>query len=246
MGRRTKALAAAALGGAAALLLAGAAWAHPGGGLADRADVLARALGVTAAEVEQAKEDGTLRAMLDGVTREQLAQAREDASNDAIDAALAGGSITEAQAERLRALAAPADADGLDRDAREQLRELRGAVAVDKTAVLADALGVTVAEIEQAKEDGALKTMLAEADRVALAAAFADARDAAIDAALADGSITEEQAELLRGAGYGFGGCGARGLGGWGRGHGKGGRGWGGHDGGDSSWGNWRFGGGRT
>ena len=244
MGRRTKALTAIVLGGAAALLLAGVAWAHPGGGLADRADVLARVLGITAEEVEQAKEDGTLRSMLDGVTLGQLAQAREDASNAAIDEALDGGAITGEQAERLRALAgARADADGLDRDARAQLRELRGAVAVDKTAVLASALGVTAEELGQAKEDGTLKAMLAEAGRVALAAAFVDAHDAAIGDALADGSITEEQAELLRDAGYGFGG-GCGGHGGWGRGHGKG-RGWGDRDAG-GAWGGGRFGGGQA
>ena len=233
MGRRTKALTAAVLGGAAALLLAGVAWAHPGGGLADPAEVLARALGVTAAEVEQAKEDGTLKAMLGGVTLDQLAQAREDASNDAIDDALGGGSITAEQAERLRALAAPRD--GLDREAREQLRALRGVVAVDKTAVLAEALGVTAAEVEQAKEDGTLKAMLDGVDRVVLAAAYADARDAAIDAALAEGAITAEQAELLRDAGHGFGGCG---RGGWGGKHGR--------SGGESAWGGGRLGGGRT
>ena len=86
MGRRTKALTAAVLGGAAALLLAGVAWAHPGGGLADPAEVLARALGVTAAEVEQAKEDGTLKAMLDGVDRVVLAAAYADARDAAFEA----------------------------------------------------------------------------------------------------------------------------------------------------------------
>lgn len=43
-------------------------------------------------------------------------------------------------------------------------------------------------------------------NRVALAAALVDARDAAIDAAEDAGDLTAEQAELLRDAGKGLGG----------------------------------------
>ena len=229
MGRRTRTWIAALLGGAAALLIAAAASAH-GPGLAGRTEVLAQALGVGADEVEQARADGALRAMLDGVTLGELAQARTDASNAAIDAALAGGSITQAQADRLRELAADGAGrgrpGGFDRAAKEELRGLRGLVRIDAAAVTADALGLSAGEYAAARADGSLRERIA-AGRVAVAAALVDARDAAVGAALADGSITEEQAELLRDAGHAIGGgCGH----GWSRsgGHGRGGVAWGG------------------
>ena len=215
MGRRTRTWIAALLGGAAALLIATAASAH-GPGLVGKTEVLAQALGIGAGEVEQARDDGTLRDLLAGVTLGELAQARTDAANAAIDAALAGGSITRAQADRLRELAADGGGrrwpGGFGRDAKEELRGLRGAVRIDKAAVLADALGLSADAYAAAREDGALRGLIA-ADRVAVAAALVDARDAAIDAALADGTITEAQAELLREAGHGP-GRGRRGRGG--------------------------------
>lgn len=237
MGRRTRTWIAALLGGAAALLIAAAASAH-GPGLAGRTEVLAQALGVGADEVEQARADGSLRAMLAGVTLGELAQARTDASNAAIDAALAGGSITQAQADRLRELAADDGGrpGGFDRAAKEELRGLRGAVRIDRAAVLADALGLGADEYEAARADGSLRERIAAA-RVAVAAALVDARDAAIDTALADGSITEAQAELLRGAGHAIGGGCGHGRGG---GHGRSGGSWRG-----GSWGGGLFGGGR-
>ena len=74
---RTKTLIAAAVGGLAALLLVGTALAHPGGGLVGKVDVLARALGITAEEVEQAKQDGTLKDLLADVSRGDLRGAFE-------------------------------------------------------------------------------------------------------------------------------------------------------------------------
>ena len=69
---QTRAIAALALGGLAALLVAGTALAHPGGRLVDRVDVLARALGISSGEVEQAREDGTLAGLLADVSRGDL------------------------------------------------------------------------------------------------------------------------------------------------------------------------------
>ena len=81
-----------------------------------------------------------------------------------------------------------------------------GGGLVDEVDVLAQALGISAEEVEQAKEDGTLKDLLADMNRVALVAAFVDARDAAIDAAVEAGDITAEQAELLRDTAKGFGG----------------------------------------
>ena len=216
---RTKAMVAVALGGLAALLLVGSALAHPRG-LVDRVDVLARSLGITAEEVEQAKEDGTLKDLLADVSRDDLRTAHQDEATEAIDDASEAGAITSAQADRLRAVVTADRSDLTDGDV-ETLKGLRGTVTVDVTAVYAAVLGITSAEVEAAKEDGTLRDRLAGANRVALVAALVDARDAAIDAAEEAGDITAEQAALLR--------DGSRGLGGYqGKGRGHHGR-WGGY-----------------
>ena len=100
---------------------------------------------------------------------------------------------------------------------------MRGAIEVDRIAILASLLGKTSEEVETAKADGTLRDLLADVNRAALAAALVDARDAAIDAAEEAGDITAGQAELLRDTGAGFGGFGGfrgRGHGGK-RGHGQ-------------------------
>ena len=217
---RTKTAIAALAGGAAALLLVGSVMAHPGFGIVDRVDVLAEALGISAEEVETAKEDGTLRDLLDDVTRDDLHEAYETVAGEAIDAASEAGEITSEQAERLEELVS-ADREELDESDREALKSARGVVDVDLIAVYASVLGKTSEEVEAAKEDGTLRDLLADVNRVALAAALVDARDAAIDAAEEAGEITAGQATLLREAGKGFGRGSKRG---W---HGK----RGGHDG---------------
>lgn len=214
--RRTKAMVAVALGGLAALLLVGSALAHPGGGIVDRVDVLARALGITAGEVEQAKEDGTLKDLLADISRDDLRTAYQDEATGAIDDASGAGEITSTQADRLKEVVS-ADRSELTESDIETLRSLRGAVTVDVAAVYASVLGITSAEVEAAKEDGTLRDRLAGVNRVALVAALVDARDAAIDAAEEAGDITAEQAELLRDAGKGFGGYQGKGRGHHGR-----------------------------
>ena len=213
--RRTKKTVAIAVGGLAALLLVGSALAHPGGGLVDRVDVLARALGITADEVEQAKEDGTLRDLLADVTRDDLRTAYEEQATEAIDSASDDGEITSTQADRLKEVVS-ADRSDLTDDDRATLKDLRGTVTIDVTAVYASVLGIASEEVEAAKDDGTLRDQLADVNRVALVAALVDARDAAIDAAEDAGDLTTEQAELLRDAGSGLGGFRGKGRGHWG------------------------------
>lgn len=65
---------------------------------------------------------------------------------------------------------------------------------------LADALGISLSELEAARQDGVRLPELAEANGVDLedlGQVMADARAEAIEQALADGAITEEQAEWL-------------------------------------------------
>ena len=207
--RRTMTVGAAVLGALAALLIVGTALAHPGRGIVDRVDVIARALGITADEVERARGDGTLKDLLADVSKEDLRAAYAEEATAAVDGAAAAGDITAEQAERLRALIG-AGRDALTADQILLLRGVRGAVSVDRTAVYASLLGITVEEVEAARGDGTLRDRLAGVSRVALAAALVDARDAALDAAEEAGDLTPEQAALLRDAGYGagFGGCG--------------------------------------
>ncbi len=226
--KRTRLIAALA-GGAAALLLIGSVMAHPGFGIVDRVDVLAQALGISAEEVETAREDGTLRELLDDVTRDDLQDAYETVAGEAIDAASEAGEITSEQAERLEERVG-AERSELDEDDRASLRGARAAIEVDVIAVYASVLGVSSEEVETAKEDGTLRDLLAGVNRVALAAALVDALDAAIDEAVAGGEISEEQAELLRNPGARFGrghGCSGDGDGWRGK---RGGHGSGGHD----------------
>lgn len=198
------------VGGVAALAITGAAMAHPGLRLVDRVDVLARALGITSEEVQQAKDDGTLRDLVGDLTLDDLTDAYQAEAGEAIDEALADGEITPEQAERLGELRANprgfgrfGGVDGFDREAFEGLRAASMAVQVDRLAVFASVLGLTTDEVEAAIEDHSIRELLADVDPVALTAALVDAQDAAIDAALAAGDITAEQAELLRDSGAG-------------------------------------------
>ena len=201
--RRTKIILATLAGGAAALLLVGSAMAHPGG-IVDRVDVLAEALGITAEEIETAKDDGTLKDLLADVSKDDLKTAYETAAGEAIDTASESGDITATQADRLKEVVT-ADRSELDDSDIETLKSLRGVIEVDAIAVYASLLDMTSEEVEAAKDDGTLRDLLAGVNRVALAAALVDARDAAIDQAEEDGEITEAQAELLQDAGAKFG-----------------------------------------
>ncbi len=214
---RRKKVIATLVGGAAAVLLVGSAMAHPGG-IVDRVEVLAEALGITSEEVETAKEDGALKDLLADVSKDDFKTAYETAADEAIDTASESGDITSTQAERLKEVVS-ADRGDLDESDIEELKSLRGVIEVDVIAVYASLLDMTSEEVEAAKDDGTLRDLLAGVNRVALAAALVDARDAAIDQTEEDGEITEAQAELLQDAGAKFGG-GHRGRGhGGGRGH---------------------------
>ena len=202
---RTKTLIAAAVGGLAALLVVGTALAHPGGGIVDRVEVLAAALGLTTDEVETAKQDGALKDLLADVSKDDLQTAYETTATEAIDEASTGGDITSTQADRLKEVVTADRSELTDSDI-ETLKSLRSAIEVDRIAILASVLGKTSEEVETAKADGTLRDLLADVNRVALVAALVDARDAAIDAAEEAGDITAEQAELLRDTGAGFGG----------------------------------------
>lgn len=179
-----------------------------------------------------------------GITVEELQSAQESVRNTLIDQAVADGTLTQEQADRLKAgerLRVPGlrmkGDTGMGKDA-------------DHAALLADALGITVNELDAARvaaRDAAIADALAagtitqeQVDQMAahqalkeyLHTQYADerptaTREALIQEALTAGAITQEQADLLLAdpghMGHGDRGeLGGRGEGMRGRGHGTG------------------------
>ncbi|MCA9900556.1 MAG: hypothetical protein H6654_06825 [Ardenticatenaceae bacterium] len=209
------------------------------GGLIDREaarELLAEELGVTVEDLDAAHdavmeavqtEDGRpdrdeVKALLAeqlGVTVEEL-KAAEDAVQEAMLAQLvADGTITQEQLDEMLAM--------------QELRELGKEIFSrdDAQAVIAEQLGLTVEELAAAHDEGTRLSDLAEQQGVDLETvmtAVSDARTAAIEAAVADGTITQDQADiLLSHDGPGFGGRGHGGHGGRGGHGGPGGGGFG-------------------
>lgn len=202
-----------------------------GHGLIDREaarELLAEELGVTVEDLEAAHdavmeavqaEDGRpdrdeVKALLAeqlGVTVEEL-EAAEDAVQEAMLAQLvADGTITQEELDEMLAM--------------QELRELGKEIFSrdDAQAVIAEQLGLTVEELAAAHDEGTRLSDLAEQQGVDLETvmtAVSDARTAAIEQAVADGTITQDQADILLSQdGPGFGGRGHGGHGGRG-GHG--------------------------
>ncbi len=113
-----------------------------------------------------------------GISVEELQAAQEAAREQALAEALADGRISQEQADLMTA--------------GQALREY-----VDRDAILAGALGITVDELTAAREDGSLRDLMASVDRDELHASMQEATEAAVAQAVADGVITQEQADLL-------------------------------------------------
>ncbi len=146
-----------------------------------------------------------------GITVEELQAARDAAQVAALEQAVAAGTITQEQADLMSA----ADA----------LRDF-----VDRDAIMAQVLGVTVEELDAAKAAGTVQDLVDATGKTQeeLATAVQEAYQAAVTDAIASGIITQEQADQLQSE-RGFG---LRGFGPGGEmrgGHHGGGRGMGGH-----------------
>lgn len=157
---------------------------HPGMG-ADAAD-------------EAAIDHNALLADALGISVDELDAARETAKDAAIAQALADGLITQAQVDLMQVRAAIKD-------------------AIDMQAIMADVLGVSVEELQAAKQDRAGMAQLLEDSGLSateLMTAIQTAHADALQQAVEDGVITQEQADLLNASGFGdkgFGGHGGRG-----------------------------------
>lgn len=156
---------------------------------------------------EAAIDNNALLADALGITVDELDTARAEAKDAAIAQALADGTITQEQVDLMEARAALKD-------------------VIDDEAIMADVLGISVEDLQAARQDRTAMAQLLEDSGLtatefmeALQAAHADAVQQAVD----DGIITQEQADLLSANGFdGFHGAGGRGH------HGHGERGFGG------------------
>ena len=126
-----------------------------------------------------------------GVTVEELQVAQEQARQAKLDQAVADGNLTAEEADLMVA--------------GQALREY-----IDREAILAQVLGMTADELEAAHEEGVnIRDLLEEhgLDREAIQDAMQAAHEEAIAQAVADGVITQAQADALEN-GEGFGGRG--------------------------------------
>ena len=126
-----------------------------------------------------------------GISVDELQAAQEEARQAGIDQAVADGNLTAEEADLMQA--------------GHALREY-----IDHEAIMEDVLGLTMDELKAAREEGvSIKDLLAEQglDREAIQEAMQSAHDDAIAQAVADGVITQAQADALS-DGEGFGGRG--------------------------------------
>ena len=133
-----------------------------------------------------------------GITVDELTAARDSARQTLLQQAVDEGKLTQEQADAIIS--------------GEGLRSVMGDIFnadMMKTAV-ADALGMTVEELDAAQADGQRLPEIAAAQGVEMSAvqeAVQAAHEAAIAQAVADGLITQEQADqLLNHGGFGMGG----------------------------------------
>lgn len=140
-----------------------------------------------------------------GITVDQLQEAQEQAYAATVTDAVAAGQLTQEQADQILA--------------RQALKSY-----VDRRAILAEALGMTVDELEAALADGQSPVDLMAAqgiDSTTLQANAQAAYEAAVQRAVTDGVITQAQADQI----LSDGGFGLFGRGGFGGHDGRGGHG---------------------
>lgn len=168
-------------------------------------EAIADTLAISVEELEEARAEGTpLAALVEelGADMATVREAMQSARQAAINQALAEGVINEGQAERMTNGRGPwrqVSGEG----AGPFYGEGPGMHLVDAGvmhAAMAEALGISVEELEAALGEGTSLVELAEelgVDVETVRAAMETVRAEAINQALAEGVITEEQAEWL-------------------------------------------------
>jgi hypothetical protein len=125
-----------------------------------------------------------------GISPQELAVARQEALDAMLAQAVADGAITQEQADLIKA--------------RQALKAY-----LDPQALFAQALGITPEQLQAYREQGlSLSEILAESGKTAVQAreALQAAYQDAIDKAVADGVITQDQADQIQAGGF-PGGC---------------------------------------
>ena len=122
-------------------------------------------------------DDEALAAAL-GITPEQLQAARQKVMADRLAQAVEDGSLTQDQANTMLAM--------------EALKSY-----IDRDAILAAVLGMTVDELDAARADGTLSDLMAGIDQTELQEKTQAATEAAVQQAVSDNVITQDQADLV-------------------------------------------------
>ncbi len=164
---------------------------------------------MTVEDLEVAKEDGQRLpeiAEAQGVEIETVKAAAEAAKEEAVNQAVADGTLTQEQADRILS--------GEGRGGRGGHGGRSGKFGRNSEA-LADILGMTVEELQAAKDDGLTLEEIAEQQSTTIEdvrAALQAAKEDAVNQAVTDGTLTQEQADRIL-SGEGHGGRGGRGFG---------------------------------
>ena len=122
-----------------------------------------------------------------GITVEDLQAAQEAARATGLQQAVDEGLITQEQVDLMAAAQALHD-------------------AIDENAIMAQVLGVTAEEYQAAKEAHTVQDLVDASGltREEIMTAVQDAHAAAVQQAVADGIVTQEQADALANSGHGF------------------------------------------
>lgn len=167
-------------------------------------EAISDTIGLTEEEVRAMKAEGmSFEEILEaqGVTQEDVQAAVLAVVEEAVETAVADGSITQEQADQILARAAEGGfkfGRGGGKRGGHGFGEIFG--DLDRQAILADALGITVEELEAYHADGLRLSEIAEEVSVDLAdveEAIKSAMTDAINQAVEDGTITQEQADQL-------------------------------------------------
>jgi hypothetical protein len=128
-----------------------------------------------------AERDADLAAALD-LSVDELMDARQKAMDARLDRAVESGQVTQEQADLMRA--------------GQKL-----AASLDRQAILADALGITPAALEAAKNsDEGLRGLYEGQDRATLAEKLKASEEKAMAKAVTDGVISQAEADALKAA----------------------------------------------
>ncbi len=170
----------------------------------------ASALDLSLADLQTAQEDGTLWELLteQGIDDQTLKEALQNARDQILADAVASGTITQDDVDTFIAWQQDHGGrghghghgrlDSIDPDLQQRLKDM-----LDRDillATIATRLGIPATDLQAAKEGGTLRDLLTEheVDNQTLKEAAENARDQILADAVANGTITQDEADLLQ------------------------------------------------